>query len=195
MSENIEYYDLHCEDYIQSTINCNMREEADTFLSFMHNKGKILDVGCGSGRDSLYFKTLGYEVTAIEPSLKLGEFAREYSKVEVLNISVEDLPFENYFDGIWANASLLHITKDKLSLVFDILYKALKEKGILYASFKLREEDFTHQGRSFTCFTKESLLEYISVNTPFTLLDIFVKGDKREKMKKELWLNLYLEKR
>lgn len=195
MNYNIEYYNLHSEEFIQSHININMREEANTFLSFMHNKGKILDVGCGSGRDSLYFKNLGCEVTAIEPSLKLCEFARSYSKVEVLNISVEQLSFVDYFDGIWANASLLHITKDKLSLVFDILYNALKEKGILYASFKLREEDFTLSGRSFTCFTKESLLEYIKVFTSFTILDIFVKGDKRAKMEKELWLNLYLEKR
>lgn len=70
MSEKTSaYYNENAMEYAESTKNLEMEHLYDIYLKDFPVKGKILDVGCGSGRDSLNFKNKGYAVTAIDASL------------------------------------------------------------------------------------------------------------------------------
>ena len=66
MSDNntLDYYNLHTADFVNTTQNVDFHEIQELFLSFLPAKAKILDFGCGSGRDTKYFIDNGYEVDA-----------------------------------------------------------------------------------------------------------------------------------
>jgi 2-polyprenyl-3-methyl-5-hydroxy-6-metoxy-1,4-benzoquinol methylase len=73
--------------------------------------GRILDAGCGPGRDALAFAERGYELIAFDASTAMVRVARERvgSRIVVHLMRFEDLNGQSEFDGIWACASLLHV--------------------------------------------------------------------------------------
>lgn len=99
-------------------------------------KSKILDFGCGSGRDTKYFIDNGYEVDAMDGSKELCKVATKYTGIKVQHMFFEDFNECNAYDGIWACASILHLKKCELPDMIKRLYKALKRNGVIYMSFK-----------------------------------------------------------
>ena len=84
------------------------------FLKHIPKGGHILDLGCGSGRDSLEFIKQGYNVTAVDGSKELSIAASKLIEQEVICSKFEDLKLTETFDGIWASASLLHVNKNDI---------------------------------------------------------------------------------
>jgi len=62
---NVGYYNQNSEQFVQTTLNVNMESLYQAFLVLLPNGGHILDLGCGSGRDTLAFRNKGYQVEAI----------------------------------------------------------------------------------------------------------------------------------
>ena len=127
-----KYYEDNAMQYASLTVNADMHETCDRFLSFIKEKGHILDFGCGSGRDSLYFKKRGYEVTALDGSKALCDYAEKLLQQPVLCMDFMAFDACDVYDGIWACASLLHCPKEDLAIILRKLHKALKKVGILY---------------------------------------------------------------
>ena len=150
------YYSKHSSEYIAATIDADMSETYALFEPLLKGK-KILDVGFGSGRDMLYFRSKGYEVYGIdnEPSFV------EHAKALGLQVCLEDvLTFqtEERFDGIWANASLLHLSKKRMADAIDRLKGLLKKGGVLFVSLKEGDgETIDEKGRAMTYINKEYL--------------------------------------
>ena len=120
----------------------------DKFLKYLPKKGKILDIGFGSGRDMMYFKTLGYQVEGIDTSIEFVNYMKNLD-FDVKLESVEDIEYVNKYDIIWACASLLHIKREKLDEVLKKCILALKENGIVYCSFKYGDKEEIKDGRYF----------------------------------------------
>ena len=78
------------------------------FLRYLPEHGSILDLGCGSGRDTLAFLQKAYQVEAIDYSESLVKKAQELTGLPVRHQSFYELDEENKYDGVWACASLLH---------------------------------------------------------------------------------------
>ncbi len=188
-----DYYDLNADSYITSTLSLDMREHYARFLKYLPSGSRILDLGSGSGRDSLYFINRGYDVVAIDSSLAMVKATSQLTGLKARLLSIQELDYIDYFDGIWASASLVHVPKDEMSFAFSLLYRALKEKGILYCSFKNREEDFVSEGRHFSCYTPPLFEEFISDFNSFTLLEMVTSPDLRPERSGESWLNLILQ--
>ena len=76
MSDNntLDYYNQHTADFVNTTQNVDFHEIQEPFLSFLPAKAKILDFGCGSGRDTKYFIDNGYEVDAMDYVVKPVEY-------------------------------------------------------------------------------------------------------------------------
>lgn len=157
----MSYYSKHAKEYIDSTINVDMRDYYSIFLCYIESSSKILDVGFGSGRDSLYFKNKGYIVTSIDPIKAFCDNASILGLKNVKQMSVEDITYENEFDGIWAFASLLHLESNKLVSVFSKCHKALKDNGVMYVSFKYGDFEGYIQERYFTYLKEDSFKEII----------------------------------
>ena len=95
----------------------------------------ILDLGCGPGRDLKTFKDLGHEPIGLDGSARFAEMAREFSGCEVWHqdFLTLNLPAD-YFDGIFANASLFHVPSQELPRVLKELYATTKPNGVLFSS-------------------------------------------------------------
>ena len=191
----IDFYNQNAEWFFKESVNINMTALYEPFLNLLPPGAHILDAGCGSGRDSLYFLNKGYKVTAIDASKELSKLASELINQSVLNISFQELDFENEFDGVWASASLLHIPRNEISKVLNRIAKSLKQDGVLYASFKYDDKEYEKGGRYFNCYDEYSINELIDKNTSLTIIKGWTSNDSRLGREDEIWLNCFVMKR
>ena len=166
----------------------------DTFLDYFPAGGKILDFGCGSGRDTKYFLSKGYEVDAIDGSEELCKIASEYTGIKVKQMLFEELDGIETYDGIWACASILHVEKKQLPEIIKKIAIATKKGGIVYTSFKYGDFEGIRNGRFFTYLTEESFGEILR-NVPELVIEkLWISADVRAERGEERWLNIVLRK-
>ena len=187
----LDYYNKNSEEYFNSTLNVDMTNTYKPFLKLVPKDGKILDLGCGSGRDSMNFMKLGYEVTAVDGSKELAKKASALLGNEVIVSTFEELELKEKFHGIWACASLLHIKKEDLKIVLNNLYNNLEDNGVFYMSFKYGEKEYVDdKNRYFNCFTDESIISFINENTKYNILGLYITEDKLGRVNEVKWVNL-----
>ncbi len=159
-----------------------------TFLEFVPLRGRILDAGCGSGRDAKWFSNQGYEVEAFDSSLEMTRMASGLLGKDVQHSSFETFAFDRPFDGVWASASLLHVGDGDLERALVRLRDAICRGGVLYASFKegvaTKEED----GRTFYLQSRETLGS-IFVGAGLSIQRVWETKDVR-KGRDDCWLNV-----
>ena len=192
----LDYYNKNSEEYFNSTLNVDMTNTYKEFLKLVPEGGKILDLGCGSGRDSMNFMKLGYEVTAVDGSKELAKKASVLLGKEVIVSTFEELELKEKFHGIWACASLLHIKREDLKTVLNNLYNNLEDNGVFYMSFKYGEKEYVDdKNRYFNCFTDESIIGFINENTKYNILGLYITEDKLGRVNEVKWLNLICNKK
>lgn len=187
------YYNEQAVEFVENTFKVDMSNVYKPFLEYVPQGGKILDVGCGSGRDALYFKNAGFVVDAFDYSESLVELAKEKTGLDIQHKSFYDLDIVNEYDGIWACASLLHCERSRLIEVMQKIIAALKTKGICYVSFKYGDQDRTKDGRSFTDLNEEQAQELLDNFENIKLLKQWITTDNRPD-KQEKWLNIVFQK-
>lgn len=186
------YYKDNKDEFINSTINCDMTFQYNFFEKYLNKESKtILDIGFGSGRDSLYFSKK-YEVYSIDPVEEFCEHGKSIGLNNVYCMKVQDMNYTDMFDGIWACASLLHIPSYELVDVLNKCYTALKDNGVMYCSFKYGEYEGERNGRFFIDLIEERFKQYIS-KTKFKVLEICITEDVRAD-RTEKWLNVVIRK-
>lgn len=185
----MNYYNEHAKEYIESTKDCDMQMQYDMFLKYLDKGSYILDVGFGSGRDMLYFNSLGYKTKGIDITEKFVENGKSLN-LDVEELNVYDLNDKKQYDGIWACASLLHC--EDLEKALNRCYNALKENGIMYASFKYGDFKGIRNERYFIYLNEISIQEIIS-KTKFSLIEASITGDVREGRADEKWVNVILK--
>ncbi|MGL5901317.1 MAG: class I SAM-dependent methyltransferase [Cetobacterium sp.] len=191
---SVKFYNDNAEDFFNNTVNADMSSTYNIFEDNLSSSiGEILDLGCGSGRDSKYFIDAGYKVTALDLSPTLAKKASEYICQEVIVADMKSLDYIDRFIGIWACASLLHLSEVEILETLKRCHKALKKDGVIYASFKLGECNYEKDDRSFTCFTKDKFLDLIK-DLDFYYKATFETGDVRPQRENERWLNVILKK-
>lgn len=194
MDKTVEYYNTMAQEFYESTVNVDMTEHYQDFLRLIPEGGKILDAGCGSGRDSLYFLDHGYRVTAIDASPALAQLSSKLIGQPVTVLHFQDLEFVEEFDGIWACASLLHIRRSQIHDVLYRLTRALKPDGALYASFKYGEGEGERKGRFFSNYDERSFQALLDKHPTLQLVSTWVSSDIRPDRAGEKWLNVVMRK-
>lgn len=194
MAGTIDYYDQNAESFIAGTVAVDFHETQEKFLAFLPKKARILDFGCGSGRDTAYFHRKGYLVEAVDGSAKMCESASRYAKIPVRQMLFQDLEERNRYDGIWACSSILHLPLQELKEVMERMLQALRGNGVIYTSFKYGEFEGVRRGRYFTDFTEESFGWFLEAFDGVCLTECWVTGDVRQGRGEERWLNLILQK-
>ena len=191
--KTIDYYNLNAESFVNQTVSVDFRDTQDRFLNYL-NGNKILDFGCGSGRDTKYFLERGYEVTAIDGSEELCKKASEYIGIDVKHMYFQELQEVETYDGIWACSSILHLNRIELKDVFIRMRDALTTGGIIYTSFKFGDFEGERNGRYFIDFSFETFKDFISEIKELSIIDSWITSDVRPGRGEEKWLNLILKK-
>lgn len=118
------------------------REGTTYFASLLATSARVLDAGCGSGQKARFFQDLGMQVIGIDFSAKLLEIARRTSPdSEFRLLDLRDIgSMSESFDGVFAQASLLHIPKSETFAVLEGMASRLAPDGLLYVAVKSQRE-------------------------------------------------------
>lgn len=169
------------------------------FLNQLLNESKqhILDLGCGSGRDSLYFADQGFQVMAIDASDALICYAKQHflhSNIYWQKATFDELvkiDIQKRFTGIWACASLLHVSFDLLPKLIDQLLAMLVKGGVFYASFKLGSADRIENCRLF-CDMNEARWQAVKAQMTTQVKDeVWITKDQ-EGRQSHCWFNILM---
>lgn len=193
VNKTLNYYNQNADSFIEGTVSVNFKEVQDKFLQMLSGK-KILDFGCGSGRDTMYFLKSGFDVTATDGSEELCKYASEYTGIQVKQMLFQDLDEVDYYDGIWACSSILHLSKNELRIVMNKMSRTLKSGGIIYTSFKYGNFEGERNGRFFTDFTIDEFTDFVKDVKEMAIEEYWITGDVRPGRGDERWLNLILRK-
>ncbi len=189
VSDNISYYNKNAEQFIRNTKSADMSILQNIFIKHVAKGGRILDLGCGSGRDSLFFKHKHYDVYAIDASIEMVRHCQPLLGERVLHVTFEDYQSDILYDGIWACASLIHVDRAGLADIIIKYTDMLKPCGVFLMSFKQKKDDYFADGRSFTCFTKQQLAVFLSKIDCFTHIEFIETRDVRPGREDEKWIS------
>ena len=194
MNKTIEYYNENADKFVQDTQAVSMSEVQKLFLQKIPQHGTILDLGCGSGRDSKVFLDLGYKVISVDGSEKMCEATTSLTGMPAICSSFQDYEPATEFNGIWACASLLHLKPEEIKTVVGNLAKALKPDGCFYMSFKYGEFQGLRNDRYFTDLTEELLKKLLDDVDGIALESLEITSDVRPGRENEKWLNAFYKR-
>ncbi|PIJ56198.1 class I SAM-dependent methyltransferase [Erwinia aphidicola] len=190
---NSDYYQLHAQRFFSETVDVDMSELYRPFVAHLKPGARILDAGCGSGRDAKAFSEMGYEVEAFDASAELVELARQHTGLPVKQMRFEEVTEVERYDGIWCCASLLHVPLAELPGVMAQLAKALKPGGVWYLSFKYGSGEREKDGRRFTDMDEAGFAEVLSELSGIEVMKCWQTHDQRPE-RDDSWINLVLSK-
>ena len=186
----LDFYNQHAKEYFFQTFKADLSATYKKFLPFIKKEGLILDLGCGSGRDSYYFKQNGYQIVAVDGSKELATQASLLLGQPVLNQLFEDIQFNEEFDGVWACASLLHVSAKELPSILIKIRESLKKEGVFYISVKEGEGSGVEDGRFFQYYSPSQFHHLISKCGGLKIETAWSHTELRDEGNKVVWLNV-----
>ena len=188
------YYDENAEPFFADTAFVDLSDGRRRFVAALPPRGRVLDAGCGSGRDALAFRELGFDVTAFDGSAAMVAKASAHTGLTVLHLDFAELTWCEAFDGIWANASLLHVPRRDLPDIMRGLRAALVPGGVWELSFKLGRGERQTPGRLFTDLDEPAARALIAEVGGLETLAITISYDVRPGRENEGWTNLLVRR-
>ena len=196
IKNTLKYYDDNADVFKEKWLNDFIQnynfEIPDIFLSYLNSNSYILDLGCGTGRDSKYFMEKGHKVKSIDGSYEMCKIAKELLNLEVDQINFLDMNYENIFDGVFACASLLHLSKEDLITVLKKVSASLKQDGIFYTCFKLGEENRIDNGKFYNDMTEDKFVSICNNIKELEIIKMWLSDQYKTDTK---FINFILKKR
>lgn len=186
-----QYYEEHAAEYAQRTLNADMATLRSRFLSTLPPRGRVLDAGCGSGRDLRVFVDRGFRASGIDASQSLVNIAQAFSGARCSVMRIEEMSFSAEFDGVWACASLLHLPRVVLPTAIARIHAALALGGVLFASVQEGNgEGIASDGRYFAYFSLSEFTDIVSggnfeVESAWLTEDVLGRSDSQPR-----WINV-----
>lgn len=151
----LEHYERNAQAFLEGTRDHDVSQNVAALLGAIDGTPpfRILDLGCGPGRDLRTFKSLGHEPVGVDGSARFVEMARRWSGCPVWqqDFVALDLPPAT-FDGVFANASLFHVPSAALPGVLAHLHAALKPGGVLFSSNPRGHNEEGWNGARYGCY-------------------------------------------
>jgi SAM-dependent methyltransferase len=189
-TDSVSYYNRRAADFAAQTADLDLGALYERFLRHVRPGGRILDAGCGVGRDTLAFARRGYDVVAFDAAEEMVKLARGRagSHAVVHRMHSEDIRWRGEFDAIWACASLLHIPEASFPTVAERMAETLRPGGAWYMSFKLGKGERVAGERLFVDHTEETLRDVLG-SIPVRITEVWITADVRPGRGSEQWLN------
>lgn len=191
---SIEFYNVNAVEFFNNTIFVDMMETYEEFLKYVKPEGKILDAGCGSGRDTVFFLRKGLAVVSLDASDEMVRLSSELTGQNTIKMQFQEIGFIKEFDGVWACASLLHVSREEIDDVITRIASSLKPEGIFYASFKYGDEVTIRDGRLFNSYNEETLKSLFEKHKGLLAIRAWKTQDVRPDRKDEFWVNVLCKK-
>lgn len=192
--DSIDYYNRYAVPYYEETVDVDMTEVIEPFMELLPENAEVLDLGCGSGRDTIVLEERGFYVTPMDGSEEMCKLAEVNTDQEVLQMTYDEMEFDDVFDGIWACASLVHLTDDEMREIMKKLIQALKADGILYFSVHKGDRDGIYNGRYFRDYTRKELSDLMEEFPELELINMWTTQDARSGKSDGQWLNVLAKK-
>ncbi len=165
-NKTIDFYNHNAEKYFKWRSGQGADRAQQVFLQSMIRSGHILDLGCGTGEKSLWFKENGLRVTAIDASPEMLKYLTNIEELSCRQMDIRELKFEEKFDGIWASFSVQHLTLNEQNLLFAKIPRNLKVGGVFYLGIHEGNQSYRDQlGRLYVPRMENDLRDhYLSCN-------------------------------
>lgn len=192
MNNTVDYYNDNDLEYYNLTIEVDMSPICEKFLQYVRPGGRIIDIGSGSGRDIKYFLSKGYKATGIDASKELCRISWD-NGFNVENITIQEWNPNTHYDGIWANASLVHIPMEDIEDFFIKAKGCLNENGVIFVSMKVDLiKEYDEKGRFFCPFDETSLSMILQEQPSLQLVEKWYTQDNLARTDFR-WLNFILK--
>ena len=143
------------------------------FLDRLEPGARILELGCGGGRDSEAMIARGFDVDPTDGVPEIAAQAEQRIGRPVRTMRFDELKAEESYDAVWAHASLLHVPRSDLPAILERIYRALKPGGFHFANYKGGgTEGRDGFSRYFNYLSREQLVEVYSAAAPWSFLEI-----------------------
>ncbi len=143
----------------------------DAFLELQEPGARILELGCGTGRDAARMVECGFAIDPTDGTPAMVAKANERHAVKARLMRFEDLDAEAKYDAVWAHACLMHVPIHDLPTVLDSIYKALRFGGMHYGSFKLGTDQFRDDRGRLNSTVSQEFIESLYIKCCFELLE------------------------
>lgn len=190
--KTLQYYENNAQNFINRTLPIDFTPLQQKFLSYLKPGSRILDFGCGSGRDALAFRKQGYACEAIDGTKAFID-ALHAQGIPARCMLFSEFSDQERYDAIWACASLLHLSDAEMQETLLRIYSALKPGGIFYCSVKKGEYHGERDGRWFHDYLPATLYPVLKA-AGFDVLELFESQDARPDYKEKPWVNAICQK-
>lgn len=192
--KTITYYDDREETNSKATYALSFNEIQERFVQLLPKNGTMMDFGCGSGRDTIYFSKKGLKVTPIDGSRILCDIATRNTGIKVRRMMFQELRDVDKYNGVWAGSSVMHLPYEQLVDVLKKVHRSLKKNGILYISFKYGLFEGVRNGRHFTDMDESKFGKLLAKVHGFEIEEMTVTPDIRPDRHKQQWMNVFLRR-
>jgi 2-polyprenyl-3-methyl-5-hydroxy-6-metoxy-1,4-benzoquinol methylase len=131
----LQFYRSNAEAYARREIT-SRHARLTAFLALLQPGAAILELGCGAGGDTAEMLARGFNIRATDGSPEMAAVASKRLGRPVETLLFHDLDEVEAYDGVWANACLLHVPREQLATVLSLIWRALKPGGVFFASYK-----------------------------------------------------------
>jgi len=200
-TKTTDAYNKIAAEYSERNYNLIWVNEYNYYKTLLSGN-KIIDLGCGAGRDGEHFVKDGYDYLGIDSSSEMIKIAKNRVKngeFKIMDLRNLTLPLES-FDGFWASASLLHFPKTEALSILKSFFKLLKKDGIGFVSVKEKtkmDEGFIKEDKGggierYFSFYMEGEMINLLETAGFEILKIthFLEDDKFQTK----WLCFFVKK-
>lgn len=189
MNNNDQSYE---KEYFENINHSDMAALYQSFEQHLPSHATLLDIGSGSGRDAQHFIQRGYRVTSFDTSDAMVEFSHSFMP-DVQLSTYASFQSNELYDGLWACTSFIHISRRDIIKIIHKYIALMKPQGIFFLSFKSSDYDYIKQGEQYTCFTIESMTEFLRPLKEVNIIELFETLDGR-KNHLEKWINVIIKK-
>ncbi|MFZ5509164.1 MAG: class I SAM-dependent methyltransferase [Pseudomonadota bacterium] len=174
----VAHYERNAASFWEGTRDHDVSQNIATLLRHLPGAApcRILDLGCGPGRDLETLRQLGHDPIGLEACPAFVAMARQYSGCEVWQQDFLrlELPAQ-FFDGIFANASLFHVPKSEIRRVLGELRASLRPAGVLFSSNPRGRDEEGWSGERFGVWWHEDSWRRILEQCGFVELETYYR--------------------
>jgi len=196
--QTLALFDKFAEQYADLTFQNILQYELNNFISLLPKNARILDVGCGSGKDVQYFIDYGFQAVGIDASENMIKEAKKKvadGDFKIMNLFSLDFPKES-FDAAWVLDTVSFIDKADMPKFLSSIYDVLKNSAVIFISARQgvgeTEIEYEKLGNSkinIAFFYQEEMEELLGKNG-FEILNLFTQDGEEF-----TWINVYARKK